>query len=101
MPLFRRALMVTLTKVGRAHPDAIAAANNLANCPLQQQQLGDAEEIYRENLNGLRNAYGTKHPLTIQTFSNLATCLEMQGGGGKLQEAEAMYVEAKALLSST
>jgi len=66
---------------------------NLALLLVDLGKLAEAEELSREELEGLQFHLGPKHPDTLASLNNLANLLKDQG---KLTEAEALHREALA-----
>ena len=80
-PLFRETLERRRAKLGDAHPDTLASANNLAallqvqgNLDAVSGGLEDVSEslaLYREALAGRRAALGDAHPHTLASLHNI------------------------------
>ena len=62
--------------------------NNLAVLLKDQGHYADAEPLYREALQGRREALGPRHPDTLRSLNDLATVLKDQG---RYADAEPLY----------
>jgi tetratricopeptide (TPR) repeat protein/MinD-like ATPase involved in chromosome partitioning or flagellar assembly len=92
---FRRAVATASTIFPPDHPLLLSSMNNLANFLYETDELGEAEELYREVLNRLRQkAEGRESAVTAACIS-LANVLHAKGS---LREAEELYREAIGLL---
>jgi CHAT domain-containing protein len=65
--------------------------NNLAGLYQEQGRYDEAEPLYREALEGMREALGPRHPDTLVSLNNLAVVYDVQGRYG---DAEPLYREA-------
>ncbi|MBK9118120.1 MAG: serine/threonine protein kinase [Phycisphaerales bacterium] len=79
--------------LGAGHLTTLIAAETLAGCLLDLDQLGAAEEAYRDILTVCRRHWGDRHAQTLTTLGNLAVVLTAQG---RYAEAEVLTQEALA-----
>jgi tetratricopeptide (TPR) repeat protein len=80
-----RAVRIRRDVVGDAHVDTLLAISDLGLLRLHQSRLLEAEELFREAMNGLESARGSDDPETLNATNNVGMALLMQG---KLAEAE-------------
>eukprot|EP00937_MAST-01D_sp_MAST-1D-sp2_P004168 g4168.t1 len=80
-------------QLGPAHPDTLAAANNLALVLSEQNKLDEAEPLYRGALAGFEKVIGASHPSTLTLLNNIAMLLRQQD---RLDEAEPFLRRALA-----
>jgi len=65
---FRKAFRQIERVVGRNHPDALDALNNLAQSLWRQNRLGDAEKICEETLSARVVLFGENHERTVSSL---------------------------------
>jgi serine/threonine protein kinase len=83
-------------KKGSHHADTLAALHDLAALLWAQDELAQAEPLFRESLDARVHALGTDHPETLFALRALASFLEEQD---RLAEAEPLlrrYVEGSS-----
>jgi len=91
--LFREALALRETALGRDSLEVAESLNNLAGAVRLQGRLGEAEEATREALAIRRARLSADHPLVTQSVSNLAVLHVAQG---QLEQAEPLLRESIA-----
>ncbi len=91
LPLQTSALATRRSLLGKEHPDTLHSINELGEVQRLQGHLPEAEESYREALDGFRRAFGDRDSRTIQCISNVGYILNV---AGKVAEAEPYYREA-------
>ena len=90
-PLYREALAITGTALGKAHPDYAIRLNNLAGLLATTGRTAEAEPLFREALAITETALGKAHPDYAISLNNLAALLAETG---RSAEAESLYREA-------
>ncbi|KIM95406.1 hypothetical protein OIDMADRAFT_206491 [Oidiodendron maius Zn] len=86
--MYRQALQLRETVLGKEHPDTLTSMSNLAVSLHWQGKYAVAEDIHRQTLH-LREAVLEKdHPDTLTSMSNLALSLHWQG---KYAAADTMH----------
>jgi len=98
-PLYRRALAIRETALGKEHPLTAESLNRLA---LMLRGKGDdaGEELYiRRALVIREKMLGSEHPDTAESYNNLARVLERKGdfNGAELLYRKAMAIYVKML----
>lgn len=76
--IFRNVLKHLEVVIGRRHPDALDAINNLARCLWHQNELPDAERLCNEALIARLNLFGENHERTVSSLimsGNIADAL--------------------------
>ncbi len=84
--------------LGATHQDTICSTTALGNLLYAQDELEQAEPLYREALTQCRGTVGDRHPLTLVALNNLGCLLHaasMKAEGAGLREA---LVEEAAML---
>ncbi|RDW57813.1 hypothetical protein BP5796_12614 [Coleophoma crateriformis] len=89
--MYREALQLKETVLGKDHPQTLTSMSNLAGALTRRGKYPDAENMYREVLQSLETVLGKDHPETLTSMTNLSEVLSSQG---KYSEAEKMYREA-------
>lgn len=89
--IFRKGLEELESIVGRHHPHALDAINNLAQSLLKQGKNTDAEPLYREVLAERLKLFGENHPRSI---SSLIGCGNVAAALKKYDEAKNMMERA-------
>ena len=97
-PLFTRAMEISRTVLGEAHPDYASSLNNLAMLYRAMGRHGEAEPLYARALEISRTALGEAHPDYAQSLNNLAALYRATGRHG---EAELLLRQAVAILRAT
>jgi tetratricopeptide (TPR) repeat protein len=67
------------------------AIESLSSLYADQSKLAEAEQMYKQTLQGKKEAFGSTHPSTLDTINNLGVLYQKQD---KLSEAEQMYKQA-------
>ena len=93
LTLGRRAFEVQRERLGFAHPDTLATANNLALMLQDARRLAEAEELLLDVVAAQRETMGDDHRNTVASVGNLAFIKHLRG---RSAEAEAAYTEALA-----
>lgn len=78
-PLLRDRLTILSASQGPSHPDALAAAEQLACALLSMGQYEEAEGLLGESLRGSREALGETHERTLACAVALAELLRKRG----------------------
>jgi hypothetical protein len=73
--LFRQVLNRRVAILGKEHPQATMAANNLATCLYGRGQYAAAGKLYKQALVGRQAAPGGNGVETAACMNNLALCL--------------------------
>ena len=81
MSLFQSAIQCLEERVGKHHPQTLAANVGLAHLLQTLGHFQRAEVIVRECLCQTESTLGSNHPATIMALQNLATLLQEQGRG--------------------
>src|SRR5436305_1325941 len=77
LEMFRQALGLRETVLGKEHPDTLRSMNNLAVVLSGQGKHEQAEEIYRQALGLRETVLGKENPDTLRSMNNLAQAEEM------------------------
>ncbi len=93
-PLYREALAIRETVLGKAHPDYAESLNNLAGLLEATGRYAEAEPLFREAVAISDTVLGKAHPAYAISLNNLAGVLM---GTGRYAEAEPLYREALAI----
>ncbi|RDW58657.1 hypothetical protein BP6252_13133 [Coleophoma cylindrospora] len=96
--MYREALELRETVLGKEHIETLASMANLAGVLSSQGKYSDAEKIYREALQLKKTVLGKDHPETLTSMNNLANILSKQG---KYLDAEKLHREALQLREIT
>src|SRR5436305_2077015 len=89
--MFRQALGLRETVLGKEHPDTLTGMNNLAVVLRGQGKYEQEEEMYRQALGLRETVLGKENPDTLRSMNNLAAVLSDQG---KYEQAEEMFRQA-------
>jgi serine/threonine-protein kinase len=92
--MYRRALSVSESSLGRDHPTIAFIKVNLAYVIQLQGRLPEAQTLYSESLNLYRKVLGPEHPETLIAMSNYGMFLDRVGD---LDAAESTLREVLAL----
>ncbi|KIN05367.1 hypothetical protein OIDMADRAFT_177562 [Oidiodendron maius Zn] len=92
--IYRQALQLRETVLGKDHPDTLASMDNLASSLHSQGKYADAEAMDRQVLQLRETVLGKDHPETLGSMNNLASSLHSQG---KYADAEAMHRQTMQL----
>jgi eukaryotic-like serine/threonine-protein kinase len=90
----QKSLEIRRVALPARHPDIASSMNNLAMLLLDQNQLDEAEPLFREALEIDREVFPPGHPQIATPLVNLAGLLLAQN---KLNEAEPLFREALAI----
>ncbi|MBL8658811.1 MAG: tetratricopeptide repeat protein [Rhodospirillales bacterium] len=90
-PLYRRALRIRETVLGRDHPDVATSLNNLATFYHDRGRYAEAEPLYQRAQEIWKKALGPGHPHVANSLNNLAGLYYAQG---RYAEAEPLYRRA-------
>jgi tetratricopeptide (TPR) repeat protein len=77
--LWREAVSISETLLGREHPDTAVSLNNLAVLLKEQGDLAGARPLYERALAIWEKILGPEHSDTATSLDNLAVLLEVQG----------------------
>jgi tetratricopeptide (TPR) repeat protein len=97
-PLFREAVAIGETTLGREHADVANRLNSLAYLLWSTGRYGEAENLYREAIAISEKATGRNHPEVAARINNLARLLN---DAGRREEAEPLFREAIAIGEKT
>jgi tetratricopeptide (TPR) repeat protein len=86
--IFRKGLLELEAAVGRHHPDALDAINNLAQSLWRQGKNAEANPLYGEVLEARVKLFGENHPRTISSLI----------GSGNVASALGKHEEARRLM---
>ncbi len=98
--LFEESIAINRKLLGPRHPQVGISMNNLALVHSAGENYELAEETYRECLVIFEEAFGKDHYVIGATTYNLAEAIDL-GGGGREEEAMALYKEAKQMAAET
>jgi tetratricopeptide (TPR) repeat protein len=93
-PLYRLAIAVAETALGRDHPDVGRRINDLALLQATTGRFGEAEPLFRDVIALGEATLGRRHPDVAIRLNNLARLLN---DTGRRVEAEPLYREAIAI----
>jgi CHAT domain-containing protein/tetratricopeptide (TPR) repeat protein len=93
-PLFRQALALWETALGRAHPDVALGLNDLASLLQLQGRYAEAEPLFRQALEIDEQAFGSDHSEVAIALNNLALLFDDEG---RFTEAEPLYHRALSI----
>ena len=87
--MYRQALQLRETVLGKDHPDTLMSMNSLASSLYALGKYAEAEAMHQQTLRLRETVLGKEHPDTLKSMMNLASSLYQQG----------KYVEAENLIS--
>ncbi|MEM0922927.1 MAG: tetratricopeptide repeat protein [Pseudomonadota bacterium] len=90
-PLYRQAIEIGVTSIGKKHRYYATRLNNLANLLKDMGRYEEAEPLYREAIEIGEATNGTAHPNYAGSLNNLASLLKDMG---RYEEAEPLYRQA-------
>jgi hypothetical protein len=77
--MFRQALGLSETVLGKEYPDTLTSMNNLAEVLSGQSKYEQAEEIHRQALGLRETVLGKEYLNILKSMNNLAVVLRGQG----------------------
>jgi CHAT domain-containing protein/Tfp pilus assembly protein PilF len=89
----KKALALTESTLGAAHPDTLASVNNLGLLYRTDGRYAEAEPLLKRVLASREKALGREHPDTLTSVNNLGALYQMQGRYG---DAEPLLKRALA-----